>query len=192
MSKCITPRINETIVINKTLFSTIETYNEDDKLYITSIPRFYPGDLVKLRTNSNNLFLFIIETTDDIDKLLRPTFVSTSCTDTPTYIKNAVCKEDSIKSIEKLSIMHKDIYIAMIEKHHSNTYNFYTNKWEDFKWIPKNGEMYYFIDNNLYVCMHKYKSESIDEHLIKMNNYFKTQKEAEEMANKIKNLLANK
>lgn len=65
---------------------------------------------------------------------------------------------------------------------------------EDFelpeeKWVPKHGEVYFFMNYNLYISRNKFYNDDVDNSIIASGNYFKTEKEAQEVANKVKELL---
>lgn len=59
-----------------------------------------------------------------------------------------------------------------------------------FKWIPKHGEKYYFLDEELDVISSFFNSDCfVSIKKIKVGNYFKTREEAEKKLDKIKEIL---
>lgn len=60
----------------------------------------------------------------------------------------------------------------------------------DWRWKPKNGEAYYFIDSNTSVYETAYDENNINDSLnVEVGNCFRTREEAEDMAAKVKKLL---
>ena len=51
------------------------------------------------------------------------------------------------------------------------------------KWIPEEGEVYYFIDEGLDVDWNCFDNDDIDEAIFKNNKIFETEEEAQEYAN---------
>lgn len=62
----------------------------------------------------------------------------------------------------------------------------------DFKWKPKQGEAYYYVDCTGDVCSSQWKKEPDDLDCYNFGNCFRTSNEAEVMAKKIKNLFNTK
>ena len=54
------------------------------------------------------------------------------------------------------------------------------------KWIPEEGEIYYFIDEGLNVDWNCFDNDDIDEAIFKNNKIFETEEEAQEYANYLK------
>ena len=54
------------------------------------------------------------------------------------------------------------------------------------KWIPKEGERYYFIDEELNVDWNWFGNDDTDEAIFKYNKVFKTEEEAQEYADYLK------
>ena len=54
------------------------------------------------------------------------------------------------------------------------------------KWIPKEGERYYFIDEELNVAWNWFDNDDTDEAIFKNNKIFKTEEQAQEYADYLK------
>ena len=54
------------------------------------------------------------------------------------------------------------------------------------KWIPKEGETYYFLDEELYVDWKYFDNDDTDEAILKYNKVFKTEEEAQEYVTYLK------
>ena len=59
-------------------------------------------------------------------------------------------------------------------------------KGKNEKWIPKKGEIYYFLDEELYVGWNCFDNDDTDETIIKNNKIFETEEEAQEYADYLK------
>jgi hypothetical protein len=66
-----------------------------------------------------------------------------------------------------------------------------TLQWEEYRWKPKDGDIYYHVDLELGdgVGRHTYMNDSIDQCNYKHYNCFRTKKQAQEAAEKVKELL---
>jgi hypothetical protein len=66
------------------------------------------------------------------------------------------------------------------------------NEVEQERWKPKYDEIYWYVPSDLIVGSICNKNDSIDKSIIKSGNCFKTEQEAQQKANQIKELLSKK
>jgi hypothetical protein len=66
------------------------------------------------------------------------------------------------------------------------------NKGDDKIWTPKDGEMYYYIEDCFNADCYTWSDDMMDKDLLKANNFFKTQQEAEKYAEHFKQILKNR
>jgi hypothetical protein len=59
-------------------------------------------------------------------------------------------------------------------------------------WTPKDGEMYYYIEDCFNADCYTWSDDMMDKDLLKANNFFKTQQEAEKYAEHFKQILKNR
>lgn len=59
-------------------------------------------------------------------------------------------------------------------------------KGKNEKWIPKEGEIYYFLDEELYVDWNCFDNNDTDEAILKYSKIFKTEEEVQEYADYLK------
>lgn len=107
------------------------------------------------------------------------------------------CKVNVNTESRKVLGILNNLYFLSNYSNHNSYYDCYTLEEieEAFelpkeKWVPKNEEKYFFVTQNGGVTFYYFVSEdSINEKILKHGNYFKTEKEAQEAADKIKELL---
>ena len=54
------------------------------------------------------------------------------------------------------------------------------------KWIPKKGDIYYYITNTMEIDYYNYRNYDMDKAIVKYNKVFKTEEEAQEYADYLK------
>lgn len=76
-------------------------------------------------------------------------------------------------------------------KSQGKIWNKETLQWEKYRWQPKDGDGYYYIDLEFVDCVgrHSYRNDSLDQHNYEHYNCFKTENQAKEAAEKVKELL---
>lgn len=74
-------------------------------------------------------------------------------------------------------------------KSQGKIWNKETLQWEKYKWEPKRGEKYYYIDNLGDVSCTTYNTSTLDSIRIKFGNCFQTKEQAKSAAEKVKELL---
>lgn len=73
-------------------------------------------------------------------------------------------------------------------KSQGKIWNKETLQWEKYRWVPKRGEKYYYIDTTGEVSWTTHNTFALDPNRIKFGNYFPTEKQAEKAAEKVKEL----
>ena len=76
-------------------------------------------------------------------------------------------------------------------KSQGKLWNKETLQWEKYKWQPKDGDSYYYIDLEFVDCVgkHSYNNDSLDQNNYEHCNCFQTKGQAQEAAEKVKELL---
>lgn len=62
-------------------------------------------------------------------------------------------------------------------------------QWEEYKWMPKENEVYYIIYGNGEVDHLRYKRSEFQDRYINFGNYFQTKEQAQKVAEEVKKLL---
>lgn len=64
-------------------------------------------------------------------------------------------------------------------------------QWEEYRWKPKHGDMYYCVNitSSFFVICHVWRNDTVDSDYYDQNNCFKTKEEAEAKLEQIKKLL---
>lgn len=86
----------------------------------------------------------------------------------------------------------KEEFLKKLELEHNKRWNAEKKCLEDIRWRPKNGELYYYIDEYLYISVARCNLNcDVDIRRLNANNCFKTPDEVALARNKIKEIFQN-
>lgn len=140
------------------------------------------GDLIVCHMLSGNKYAVY---SDDSELMTFNNIITYADVDNHTYGVNGLFdKEDFTLASDK---EHKEFHELLFK--HGVDWDAEKKQLVDWRWKPKEGELYFFISSSLYVDSTSNDGLKLDVNRIRCGNCFHTREEAEAMAERIKKLL---
>lgn len=82
------------------------------------------------------------------------------------------------------------VYTRQVDRGYYTSASYFIIKYEPEVWVPrKGGDRYYFVNSNLLINSHVYNEDGFDRACLSCGNCFQTKEEAEEVAEKFKEVI---
>ena len=161
---------------------------EDEKVFVNVKfkERFQPEDGDFLVSSYGKVFIYREERA--IDKLVYGCYCGVNRLDIiHTELSNNWTQKAGCRFATSAE---KGVFLAQLEKECNKRWNPETKKLEDIRWEPKKGDRYFYVESWGLVAS-TINDTAIDDYRIKNNNCYKTVKDAQKVADQIKEIFKN-